>query len=355
MPASPRCGAGDIMASKSKPCEWTTQQEAFSAFAGFNQKTQSAGHIKPLHWYVACRLVLEGGFHPDDIKPHPPFNIRKSKRHGLPVLQFDPSEASGGEAVVLGGLKTKNVDVVVARPGIGPVLAVSCKGTTGAFRNLTNRMEELIGDCTNLHISYPTLVLGYLHLLRANRRIGEVVDLIEGDETSDADEPVNETEALANEHGAVLADNTGAETSEEKPKKKALTKNDMAFDERGIVSAEIQRFGLAVSRLAGRAGIRDDLTRYESIALALVEAEKGQMGDVVASYPETGSELGISEFFERLYSQHDERFVYGAPSLASVTRRLEWSPESPALESINPDYEVRLGVPRPPQTGTPKS
>jgi hypothetical protein len=332
----------------SKPCEWTTQKQAFAAFAGFTEKTQSAGHIKPLHWYVACRLVLEGGFDPDHIKPRPPFVFRPTKRHGLHVLQFDPSRATGGEAVVLGGLKTKSVDVVVTRPGIGPVLAVSCKGTTGAFRNLTNRMEELIGDCTNLHISYPTLVLGYLHLLRANREIGEVVDLIETDDISHADEPSDE-EGLIDEETAEISVDDESEATEEKPERKALTKNDMAFDDQGIVSPEIQRFALAVSRLAGRAGIRDDLTRYESIALALVEAEEPRMGEVVPDYPATSSGLDVDGFFQRLYSQYDERFHYGAPSLSSVTRRLEWSPESTALRSVDPDYEVRLGTPRPPK------
>ena len=83
------------------------------------------------------------------------------------MLRYDPALGAGGERTVLGGLKTKNVDVVVTREGIGPVLAVSCKGVTGAFRNLTNRMEETIGECTNLHITYPALVLGYLVLLRA--------------------------------------------------------------------------------------------------------------------------------------------------------------------------------------------
>ena len=58
---------------------------------------------------------------------------------------------------MLGGLKTKDVDVVVSKPGIGPCVAVSIKGTLNAFRNLTNRMEEAVGDCTNLHISYPNL------------------------------------------------------------------------------------------------------------------------------------------------------------------------------------------------------
>jgi hypothetical protein len=327
-----------------KPCEWTNQREAFAAFAGFTEKTQSAGHIKPLHWYVACRLVLEGGFDPDDIKPRPPFIIG-SKRYGLPKLIFDPTAARGGEATVLGGLKTKNVDVVVTRRGIGPVLAISCKGTTGAFRNLTNRMEELIGDCTNLHISYPTLVLGYLHLLRANRQIGEVVDLIENGDEEEAEgtEGAEETE-----HGAslTLASDTASD-SIGAPNKRALTRNDMAFDDTGVeVTPEIRRFGIAVSRLGGRSGIRDDLTRYESLGLALVEAETARQGEVIGSYPDSSGLLDIEGFFERLYSQYDERFVYGAPLLVAVTRRLEWSPESPALNSIDPDYSVRLGAPR---------
>ena len=308
----------------SKPCEWTTQQQAFAGFAGYNEKTQSAGHIKPLHWYVACRLVVEGGFNPDDIKPRPPFTIG-SKRGGLPLLEYDKSSARGGEATVLGGLKTKNVDVVVTRQGIGPVLAVSCKGTTGAFRNLTNRMEELIGDCTNLHISYPTLVLGYLHLLRANRRPGEVVDVIEPgeDDSSDADDP-----------------------KADEPKRRQLSDNDMAFDAKGFVTSGIKRFEIAVSRLAGRSGIRDDMTRYESIGLGLVEADQDRLGQIVSAYPDLSSGLNIDGFFERLYAQHDERFIYGAPKLETVTRRLEWSPDSPALKSVAPDYPTRVGTPK---------
>lgn len=335
------------MASKSKPCEWTSQKEAFAAFAGYNEKTQSAGHIKPLHWYVACRLVLEGGFNPDHIKPHPPFKIRTSKRYGLPFLEFADSEATGTEAVVLGGLKTKNVDVVVAQPGVGPVLAVSCKGTTGAFRNLTNRMEELIGDCTNLHISYPTLVLGYLHLLRANRTIGEVVELIEADDEAGAGETEGDDADCLQEEGVASELDSSIE---EQPKRKALTKNDMAFDDAGKVSPEIGRFGLAVSRLAGRAGIRDDLTRYESIGLALVEAGGTNAGQIVERFPHPNSHLDVDGFFDRLYAQYDERFVYGAPSLNSVTRRLEWSPDSSALSTVAPDYGLRLGTPKIPKT-----
>ena len=147
--------------------QWVNQSTALKHFARYDGPTQSQQHIKPLHWYVACRLVLEGGFHPDELKPRPPFMV--TKRRGQYLLHFEPGAATGGEATVLGGLKTKNVDVVVNKDGLGPVLAVSCKGMTGAFRNLTNRMEETIGECTNLHITYPALVFGYLFVIRANR------------------------------------------------------------------------------------------------------------------------------------------------------------------------------------------
>ena len=50
------------------------------------------------------------------------------------------------------------------------LLVVSCKGVTGAYRNLSNFLEETVGECTDLRITYMPLVLGYLVLLRANRQ-----------------------------------------------------------------------------------------------------------------------------------------------------------------------------------------
>lgn len=151
---------GDGRARRRRTCEWITRTEALRHFATYDGATQSQQHIKPLHWYVACRLVLEGGFHPDELTPRPPFSV--TDRRGRHFLHYSPETATGSEATLLGGLKTKNVDIVIDKPGVGPVLAVSCKGMTGAFRNLTNRMEETIGECTNLHIRYPALVFGYL-------------------------------------------------------------------------------------------------------------------------------------------------------------------------------------------------
>ena len=42
-------------------CEWMTLTDALTAFVLGLPTHQSAKHIKRMHWYVACRLVLEGG------------------------------------------------------------------------------------------------------------------------------------------------------------------------------------------------------------------------------------------------------------------------------------------------------
>ncbi|TDK50348.1 hypothetical protein [Antarcticimicrobium luteum] len=43
---------------------------------------------------------------------------------------------------------------------------------------VTNRMEEAVGDCTNLHITYPALVAGFMTVLRANRMIDSAVEAL---------------------------------------------------------------------------------------------------------------------------------------------------------------------------------
>lgn len=289
-------------------CKLTSEAEALRQFAEFGGKTQSANHIKPLHWYVATRLVVEGGIDPDDITPRPPFRVER-RAGRAPKLHLDESLSGGGERTVLGGLKTKNVDVVVVREGIGPVMAVSCKGVTGAFRNLTNRMEETIGECTNLHITYPALVLGYLVLLRANRMIDTALEQV--------------------------ADAVGDPSAE-------LAANDLAFARGGELVAGIMRFHNALRELAGRRGIRNDVSRYEAIAMALVEMAPETKGLLLADYPESESPLRIEKFFSTLYLRYDERFVTSAPDLASKTRRLEWSSESPALIDFDFGYEARV-------------
>jgi hypothetical protein len=297
-----------------KTCQWTTQADALAVFGEFTGKTQSANHIKPLHWFVACRLVIEGGFDPDDIVPRPPFRVERRSGKS-PVLHYDPALGRGGERTVLGGLKTKNVDVVVTRDGIGPVLAVSCKGVTGAFRNLTNRLEETIGECTNLHITYPALVLGYLVMLRANRLAEAALDDA-ADFTADIPDSAEGT--------------------------KTLVANDIAMTEGGEPVALIVRFHNALRELVGRRGIRDDVSRYEAIGFGLVEMLGETRGGLLASYPPNDSPLRIAGFFDTLYARYDERFVVSAPDLLKVTRRLEWDPTSPGLAVPGLDYSSRV-------------
>lgn len=308
----------DAIADNYGACRWINRHEAFHHFGTYDGTTQSQQHIKPLHWYVACRLVLEGGFHPDEITPHPPFHVEK--KAGKNLLHFDPSKANGSERTILGGLKTKNVDVVVTKDGIGPVMAVSCKGMTGAFRNLTNRMEETIGECTNLHITYPALVFGYMFVIRANRQVQSVIEEL----------PPVETEPA-----------------------RQLRANDIAIQVGDEPIESIFRFHSALRELTGRRGIRDDVSRYEAVALTMVEPSGACAGDMLDNFPPHDSPLRIEHFFQMLYLRYEERYLFGAPDLKSITKRLEWSEQSPALRLTNLDiddlpeldYDVRVERP----------
>lgn len=282
------------MAKPQNTCQWLGIQEALRVFAEA-KGTQSAEHIKPLHWYVASRLVIEGGFHPDDVRPRPPFDA--TKKAGKWFLEHNPQSATGGEQTIFGGLKTKNVDVVVTKRDIGPVSAVSIKGTFKAFRNLTNRMEEAVGDCSNLHIAYPALVYGFLHVLRGNRE--------------DKDAERNDTAILANSD----------------------------------VADAIARYHDVLVRLTGRADLRNEVSKYEAVALSMINPYEPDIGSLVHSFPESSSALLLDRFFPTLYQQYDLRFVYAAPSLAATTRRVEWDAKSPALADMpERDYEPRMGA-----------
>lgn len=288
------------MATRKQPqvCELSGFADACRAFVKPDKRTQSAAHIRRMHWYVACRLVFEGGFDPATIKPHPPLRMERKGKSLL--LLHDPSVASGAEATILGGLKTKDVDVVVSLDGIGPCIAISMKGTLSAFRNLTNRMEEAVGDCTNLHIAYPGLVYAFLHLLRANRE------------------------------GKIPAGSTKIRIKPN-PKTGMLKHADTALTEAGEVTRHVEAYHDAMARLPGRKDLRNDVTRYEAVGLLLISPDDATQGAIFPGYPAPGSILHFENFFQAIYRQYDTRFVYGAPSLRTVTRRHMWHPDSPAL------------------------
>ena len=277
-----------------KRCHWSGARETFHHLATSDESTQSQKVVKPLHWYIACRLVIEGGFLPDEIKPHPPFKaVLKDKRW---LLGFDEAQATGSEATVLGGLKTKDVDIVVEKPGIGPVIAISCKSTGNAFRNLSNRMEEAVGECTNLHMTYAALVIGYFSVLRGHR--------------------------------------AGSD-----PK---LAANDVALLEDGSLVDGIVRYHDALRNLEGRSDLRDAISKYEAVALSLLETSGPDIGRVLNTYPPEESPLRVERFFERIYRCYDDRFVFAAPIFATrnVTPRIAWDAGSPLLGE---DLRAELG------------
>jgi hypothetical protein len=322
------------------PCEWIGQKEAFRRFATHSGGTEGSKHIKPLHWYIACRLVLEGGFDPDHITPRPPFVVLPQRHRGQKGMRFlllhDSARAGFGEQVILGGLKTKNVDVVVTNPRLGPVLAVSCKGMTKAFRNLTNRMEETIGECTNLHITYPAMVIGYYALLRANRTVQDAIEVSESEEQAPDDDEAADDPTLPS---PVIEPPSG--------QTEIIKANDIAIHagpDGEVATDSIIRFERALSEMTLRQGIRDEISRYESMAIALVEPKGSEVGNVFQGFPAHDSPLHHAEFFRTLYRRYEERFVYGAPLFAErgITTRFEWAPESPALNVMEFEFVPRI-------------
>jgi hypothetical protein len=245
-----------------------------------------------LHQHIAIRLVLEGGFLPDEITPHPPLLVDSRNR-----LAFDSASLTSAEQKVLGGLKSKDIDVVVSKPGVGPVLAVSVKGTLNAFRNLTNRMEEAVGDATNIHLMYPGLVYGFFHVLKATR----------------AGRP-------------------------------GVLPNDVAIDGQGNAVPSIRRYAEVLTALHGRKLVRDEFSRYETVALALIDPEESITGHLLQSFPASDTPLRIESFFPTLLSTYDLRFPYVAPSMPVLLRKV-WRADSPALRALGPvaQWEKRLG------------
>ena len=93
--------------------------------------------------------MLEGGFLPSDIVPRPPFEAHELRR-GTYRLEHVPELGGQGERTVLGGLKAKDIDVVVSNAALGPCLAVSIKGTLNdepvdAFVRYHDVMAQLTG------------------------------------------------------------------------------------------------------------------------------------------------------------------------------------------------------------------
>ena len=262
--------------------EFLRLDEALRAFARA-VGTQSQEHIRPLHKHFAIRLVVEGGFLPNEVVPHPP--LRSVKRAGQHVLEADVSLETSAEQSVIGGLKSKKIDVVVSKANVGPVIAISLKGTGNAFRNLTNRMEEAVGDCTNIHLRYPSLVYGFFHVLKAVRQT------------------------------------VGIEPT------------DVSLELDGTAKPIVLRYASALEQLTGRKLWRDEPSAYECTTLVMVESDQATLGTVIETQFGIGL-LSPQKFMQRLLETYDTRYPYMADASMAMNR-VEWSRESPFFSEVS--------------------
>jgi hypothetical protein len=140
-------------------------------------------------------------------------------------------------------------------------------------------MEDTIGECTNLHITYPALVLGYRALLRANRT---VADALEAPESDDADESESdEIKAEGDKQGEIIVAAGELSTKQEDQ----IKANDIAITSDGKPSFGIIRFHAALSEMTARRGIRDEISRYEAMTVALIEPKGSHAGSVFSDFP----------------------------------------------------------------------
>jgi hypothetical protein len=258
-------------------------------------KTQSQRHIRALHSYCATRLVLEGGFPPEWVIPRQGFSSDKVNNSEY-RLHPSPEVEDTSEHRILGGIKYKDVDVTVLVPGLGPALAVSGKSTGNAFRNLTNRMEEALGECTNIHLMYPGLVFGFLHLIKFAKE-------------SEVGSP-----------------------------------QDASFDVQGRPLPAIQRYHDVMVGLSGRSTITDSGMRYEAVGLVVYQCVASGPS-ILKTYPPADSPVHFSKFFGRLYDLYDLRFGYPDPDGPNI--RKVWHPQFADLpntldKNLSSEWQPRL-------------
>jgi hypothetical protein len=80
--------------------------------------------------------------------------------------------------------------------------------------------------------------------------------------------------------------------------------------------------------------LRDAITKYEAVAMALLETSGKDIGGLLDSFPPKESALRVERFFDTIYRRYDERFVFAAPVFATrnVTPRVEWDEKSPVFD-----------------------
>ena len=88
--------------------------------------------------------------------------------------------------------------------------------------------------------------------------------------------------------------------------------------------------------LAGRTLVRNEYSRYEAIALALLRVNAGErQSPLYEEFPGATSPLSLDAFFSALYRTYDLRFTYSYtdPGVRHLAR-VVWHPDSPALGAL---------------------
>ena len=107
--------------------------------------------------------------------------------------------------------------------------------------------------------------------------------------------------------------------------------------------SSIRRYHDVLLGLTGRKLIREEGSRYEGIAIGMVDPHD-KCGELNGTFPDKNSPLHFGAFFANLLAIYDLRYPYVALSVKGL-KRLIWSPDSPALVSIRSSggYQHLLG------------
>src|SRR5205823_6136819 len=141
----------------------------------------------------------------------------------------------------------------------------SFKATQNAFRNLTNRMEEAVGDCTNLHLRYPALVYGFYHILLAIRpsQIGSHPLIRDSKDISIADD--------------------------------------------GTIEPQVLRYLRAIEALCDRKSQWEEPSAYEAVGIEFIESAPTVVGQLYGAI-DVDSPVHGEGFLKRLLDSYDFRY-----------------------------------------------
>ena len=80
-----------------------------------------------------------------------------------------------------------------------------------------------------------------------------------------------------------------------------MASTDVVVDRMGRPVERVVRFHQALSAMTGRLGVRNDASRYEAIAMAMIEVPGRRGGELVTDFSESDIPIRLERFFDTLY------------------------------------------------------